>query len=203
MPQYEEFLPSEMARAIRELPNHSTIVSADATIRQTSSVPTVTVRCEGDADNRVLHFTFDGIRGKDGTVTFDGLTDAQRMSLASYVGRIAGMTASVGTLGGVPSVVVTEGGTVAQRTYHLEFNGIQGPKGDGVVGVTASVDDTIGNPSVTVTESEAEGGSTYHLAFTGLRGIQGPKGDMLTDGDVERVSAQILSMFGLAENEVF
>ena len=98
---------------------------------------------------------------------------------------------------------MTEGGTAAQRTYHFEFDGIQGPKGDGIVGLTASVDDTVGNPSVTVTESATDGGLTCHLAFTGLRGIQGPRGDMLTDGDVERVSAQIAATYELAENEGF
>lgn len=78
MSQYREYLPREMADAIYKLPNHSTIVSADATVDQSVGTPTVTVSSEGDADERVLHFHFKNLRGQDGTVAFDELTENQR-----------------------------------------------------------------------------------------------------------------------------
>lgn len=129
MAQYEEYLPSDMAKAIRELPNHSTVVSADATIDDTVGTPKVIVSHSGSADNRVIHFHFSGIRGHDGNVDFYSLNEIQREMLRGPQGPqgpqgprgpqgIQGIQGPVGAQGPVgPTYELTDGdrADIAQR----------------------------------------------------------------------------------------
>lgn len=71
MGDYREYRPKDMAAAILKVPNHSTIVDAEAQIDDTHGVAAVTVSATGTADNRTLHFRFTGLRGRDGDTAAD------------------------------------------------------------------------------------------------------------------------------------
>ena len=78
MGDYREYRPKDMAAAILKVPNHSTIVDAEAQIDDTHGVAAVTVSATGTADNRTLHFRFTGLRGRDGDTAadeYDGVSD--------------------------------------------------------------------------------------------------------------------------------
>lgn len=130
MTSYIDYLPSEMAQAILGLPNHTTVVSADATIDDGYGVPTVTVSVEGSADNRVLHFHFQNLKGQPGTVTFDELAPEQIMQITGPQGP-EGPEGPDGPQGpqGEPGTVTFEELTPEQVEMLRGEQGPEGPQG--------------------------------------------------------------------------
>lgn len=112
------------------------ISGATATVSNTTGIPSVKVTSGGTVSNRTFTFDFANIKGDTGTQGPIGITGAQGLKgdkgdvgSAGTNATISGATATVSNTTGIPTVKVTSGGTVSNRTFAFDFTNIKGDTG--------------------------------------------------------------------------
>ena len=124
--------------------------------------------------------TFDVTNGLDGQST-----------------SIVGVSASVDDTIGTPSVTVTEGGTVIEKTLDFEFSGLKGQPGDAATISVGSV--TTGEPGTSATVVNSGTSSAAVFDFTIPKGAKGDTGDTGATG-APGDSAEITSATASVDN---
>lgn len=124
--------------------------------------------------------TFDVTNGLDGQST-----------------SIVGVSASVDDTIGTPSVTVTEGGTVIEKTLDFEFSGLKGQPGDAATISVGSV--TTGEPGTSATVVNSGTSSAAVFDFTIPKGAKGDTGETGATG-APGVSAEITSATASVDN---
>ena len=126
--------------------------------------------------------TFDVTNGLDGQST-----------------SIVGVSAEVDDTIGTPSVTVTEGGTVVEKTLDFEFSGLKGQPGDAATISVGSV--TTGEPGTSATVVNSGTSSAAVFDFTIPKGAKGDTGDTGATG-APGDSAEITSATASVDNNV-
>lgn len=162
------------------------VVSAQATVSQTTGVPSVTVTKTGSDAAPVFTFAFDNIKGETGAQGEKG--DPGDVGAMPVISATASVDSNVGT----PSVVVTKSGTAAAPNLAFAFSnikgetGAKGDKGDpgedgmGTIAVGTTTTGVSGTQASVVNSGTAQNAI---LDFTIPQGAQGVQGVAGQDGD--------------------
>lgn len=96
------------------------VITATATVDNTTGEPDVTVEKTGTDTQPFFNFAFSGIKGKDGTDGIDG-TNGTTPDIT--------IMATVDDTTGTPDITVTKSGTAESPIYDFEFSGLKGESG--------------------------------------------------------------------------
>ena len=176
------------------------VISADATVGDSTTDPVCTVTKTGSSATPTFHFAFDGIKGangkngqdgQDGTDGQDGISPTVDITTITNGHRVtitdADGSHSFDVMNGTDGM---DGATGPQGPQGEQGpQGIQGPAGqngvdgtdgtDGitpVISATATVGSNTGTPTVTVTKSGTDVAPSFAFAFDGLKGEGGGGG---------------------------
>ena len=138
----------------------SPVVSAQATVDQSTGVPSVSVTKTGSDAAPVFNFAFSNIKGETGEQGEKGDPgDVGAMPVITA-------TASVGAQVGTPSVVVSKTGTAAAPNLDFAFSNLKGERGQtGPQGVSpeVTVEAITGGHAVTITDEDHPSGQTFNV----------------------------------------
>lgn len=109
------------------------VITATASVTDTTGTPDVTVEKTGDDTQPFFNFAFSGIKGKDGTNGTNGTTPD------------ISVIATVDETTGVPDVTVTKSGTAESPIFDFAFSGLKGVSGTGGGKQVFSILDTLEN----------------------------------------------------------
>ena len=108
------------------------LISATASVTNTSGVPSVTVTKTGTDYTPNFDFAFENLKGDTGA---QGAPGANGADGADGVTPIISATASVDDAVGIPNVVITRSGTDAAPNYDFAFHNLKGTQGNPGQGV--------------------------------------------------------------------
>ena len=108
------------------------LISATASVTNTSGVPSVTVTKTGTDYTPNFDFAFENLKGDTGV---QGAPGANGADGADGVTPIISATASVDDAVGIPNVVITRSGTDAAPNYDFAFHNLKGTQGNPGQGV--------------------------------------------------------------------
>ena len=170
------------------------IVSATASVSNTTGEPSVKVTKSGTDDEPIFDFAFDNIKGEKGeqgkAFTYDDFTPEQLKALKGEKGDISNISVTAtsdDTSSDTPTVDVTKSGTITEPVFDFAFHGLKGQKGDtgekGADGFTP-----------TITENADNTDDSYKLDITNSNGtittpnLKGSKGNKGDDGVTPNIS---------------
>lgn len=110
----------------------SNVLSATASVDNTSGTPSVTVEKHLDNNNINFDFQFSGLKGADGEDGKDGADGADGKDGADGADGVTPditITATVDGTSGTPTVNVTKSGTEEDPVFNLAFRGLKGEGG--------------------------------------------------------------------------
>ena len=170
------------------------IVSATASVSNTTGEPSVKVTKSGTDDEPIFDFAFDNIKGEKGeqgkAFTYDDFTPEQLKALKGEKGDISNISVTAtsdDTSSDTPTVDVTKSGTITEPVFDFAFHGLKGQKGDigekGADGftptITENADNTDDSYKLDITNSNGT------ITTPNLKGAKGNKGD---DGVTPNIS---------------
>ena len=170
------------------------IVSATASVSNTTGEPSVKVTKSGTDDEPIFDFAFDNIKGEKGeqgkAFTYDDFTPEQLKALKGEKGDISNISVTAtadDTSSDTPTVDVTKSGTIVEPIFDFAFHGLKGQKGDtgekGADGftptITENADNTDDSYKLDITNSNGT------ITTPNLKGAKGNKGD---DGVTPNIS---------------
>ena len=170
------------------------IVSATASVSNTTGEPSVKVTKSGTDDEPIFDFAFDNIKGEKGeqgkAFTYDDFTPEQLKALKGEKGDISNISVTAtsdDTSSDTPTVDVTKSGTITEPVFDFAFHGLKGQKGDtgekGADGftpiITENADNTDDSYKLDITNSNGT------ITTPNLKGSKGNKGD---DGVTPNIS---------------
>lgn len=170
------------------------IVSATASVSNTTGEPSVKVTKSGTDDEPIFDFVFDNIKGEKGeqgkAFTYDDFTPEQLQALKGEKGDISNISVTAtsdDTSSDTPTVDVTKSGTITEPVFDFAFHGLKGQKGDtgekGADGFTP-----------TITENADNTDDSYKLDIVNSNGtittpnLKGEKGNKGNDGVTPNIS---------------
>ena len=167
------------------------IVSATASVSNTTGEPSVKVTKSGTDDEPIFDFAFDNIKGEKGeqgkAFTYDDFTPEQLKALKGEKGDISNISVTAtsdDTSSDTPTVDVTKSGTITEPVFDFAFHGLKGQKGDtgekGADGftptITENTDNTDDSYKLDITNSNGT------ITTPNLKGEKGDKGEKGADG---------------------
>lgn len=188
------------------------VISAGATVDNTSGTPSVSVQKTGTDAAPTFTFNFTGLKGAQGETGPQGAQGVQGETGATGATGATGPQGATGngiasiqktaTSGLVDTYTVTyTDGTTDTFTVTNGADGATGPQGpqgvagtngtngtDGVtpvISATASVGSNTGTPSVTVTKSGTDAAPSFAFAFDGLKGESGGSSEHVLVNDYQ------------------
>ena len=170
------------------------IVSATASVSNTTGEPSVKVTKSGTDDEPIFNFTFDNIKGEKGeqgkAFTYDDFTPEQLKALKGEKGDISNISVTAtsdDTSSDTPTVDVTKSGTITEPVFDFAFHGLKGQKGDtgekGADGFTPTITESADNTDDSYKLDIANSNGT--ITTPNLKGSKGNKGD---DGVTPNIS---------------
>lgn len=170
------------------------IVSATASVSNTTGMPSVKVTKSGTNDEPIFDFAFENIKGEKGeqgeAFTYDDFTPEQLEALKGEKGDVSNISVTAtsdNTSSDTPTVDVTKSGTITEPMFDFAFHGLKGQKGDtgekGTDGftptITENADNTDDSYKLDITNSN---GTITTPNLKGAKGEKGDKGDKGDDG---------------------
>ena len=170
------------------------IVSATASVSNTTGEPSVKVTKSGTDDEPIFDFAFDNIKGEKGekgeqgkAFTYDDFTPEQLQALKGEKGDISNISVTAtsdDTSSDTPTVDVTKSGTVSEPVFDFAFHGLKGQKGDtgekGADGFTPTITENADNTDDSYKLDIANSNGT--ITTPNLKGAKGDKGEKGADG---------------------
>ena len=170
------------------------IVSATASVSNTTGEPSVKVTKSGTDDEPIFDFAFDNIKGEKGeqgkAFTYDDFTPEQLQALKGEKGDISNISVTAtsdDTSSDTPTVDVTKSGTITEPVFDFAFHGLKGQKGDtgekGADGFTPTITENADNTDDSYKLDIVNSNGT--ITTPNLKGLKGNKGD---DGVTPNIS---------------
>ena len=167
------------------------IVSATASVSNTTGEPSVKVTKSGTDDEPIFDFAFDNIKGEKGekgkAFTYDDFTPEQLQALKGEKGDISNISVTAtsdDTSSDTPTVDVTKSGTITEPVFDFAFHGLKGQKGDtgekGTDGFTPTITENADNTDDSYKLDIANSNGT--ITTPNLKGAKGDKGEKGADG---------------------
>ena len=167
------------------------IVSATASVSNTTGTPSVKVTKSGTDDEPIFDFAFENIKGEKGeqgeAFTYDDFTPEQLEALKGEKGDISNISVTAtsdDTSSDTPTVDVTKSGTIAEPMFDFAFHGLKGQKGDtgekGADGFTPTITENADNTDDSYKLDIANSNGT--ITTPNLKGAKGDKGEKGADG---------------------
>ena len=170
------------------------IVSATASVSNTTGEPSVKVTKSGTDNEPIFDFAFDNIKGEKGekgeqgkAFTYDDFTPEQLKALKGEKGDISNISVTAtsdDTSSDTPTVDVTKSGTVSEPVFDFAFHGLKGQKGDtgekGTDGFTPTITENADNTDDSYKLDIANSNGT--ITTPNLKGAKGDKGEQGIQG---------------------
>ena len=170
------------------------IISATASVSNTTGTPSVKVTKSGTDDEPIFDFAFENIKGEKGeqgeAFTYDDFTPEQLKALKGEKGDISNISVTAtsdATSSDTPTVDVTKSGTITEPMFDFAFHGLKGQKGDigekGEDGFTPTIAENADNTDDSYKLDIVNSNGT--ITTPNLKGEKGDKGD---DGVTPNIS---------------